>query len=293
MGQKINPYGFRLGVTTDWKARWFARGDDYKGYLHEDIKIREFLAEELPHAGISRVEIERTRDRIRIDIHTARPGIVIGRRGSEVEHIRKVIQKMTGATEVRVDALEVKIPQLEAVLVAQNTAEQIAGRIAFRRAMRRAVGDAMRYGAKGVKVQCSGRLGGAEMARTEVYRDGQVPLTTLRADIDYGLYEARTKYGRIGCKVWIYKGEILPTREEEKIREAARERVRRRQRRRQRTDEGEQAAQAAPSDEAEPAPADEPEGAPVAPSSGAGSSEGSDSEEGSAREPSGDRGTES
>lgn len=287
MGQKINPYGFRLGVTTDWKARWFARGDDYRGYLHEDIKIREFLAEELPHAGISRVEIERTRDRIRIDIHTARPGIVIGRRGSEVEHIRKVIQKMTGATEVRVDALEVKIPQLEAVLVAQNTAEQIAGRISFRRAMRRAVGDAMRYGAKGVKVQCSGRLGGAEMARTEVYRDGQVPLTTLRADIDYGLYEARTKYGRIGCKVWIYKGEILPTREEEKIREAARERVRRRQRRRQRPDEGERAEAAAPAGDGEEA-APQEEGAPTA-SSG----EGSGSGDGASRESSGESGAES
>lgn len=291
MGQKINPYGFRLGITTDWKARWFARGDDYKGYLHEDIKIREFLAEELPHAGISRVEIERTRDRIRIDIHTARPGIVIGRRGSEVEHIRKVIQKMTGATEVRVDALEVKIPQMEAVLVAQNTAEQIAGRISFRRAMRRAVGDAMRYGAKGVKVQCSGRLGGAEMARTEVYRDGQVPLTTLRADIDYGLYEARTKYGRIGCKVWIYKGEILPTREEEKIREAARERVRRRQRRRQPTEEAEGAQAAAPSGNGEPA-ADEPTAPPATPPGGDGASEGSDAEGSSPQEPSGGPGTE-
>lgn len=292
MGQKINPYGFRLGITTDWKARWFARGDEYKGYLHEDIKIREFLAEELPHAGISRVEIERTRDRIRIDIHTARPGIVIGRRGSEVEHIRKVIQKMTGATEVRVDALEVKIPQMEAVLVAQNTAEQIAGRIAFRRAMRRAVGDAMRYGAKGVKVQCSGRLGGAEMARTEVYRDGQVPLTTLRADIDYGLYEARTKYGRIGCKVWIYKGEILPTREEEKIREAARERVRRRQRRRQPTEEGEGAQAAVPSGNGEPA-ATEATTSPATPSGGDEASEGSGSEASSPQEPSGGSGTES
>lgn len=250
MGQKINPYGFRLGITTDWKAKWFARGQDYRDYLHEDIKIREFIAEELPHAGISRIEIERTRDRIRIDIHTARPGIVIGRRGSEVEHIRKVIQKMTGATEVRVDALEVKVPQLESVLLAQNTAEQIAGRISFRRAMRRAVGDAMRYGAKGVKVQCSGRLAGAEMARTETYRDGQVPLTTLRADIDYGLYEARTKYGRIGCKVWIYKGEILPTREEERIREAARERVRRRQRRRRPDEASEGEREAAASAEA-------------------------------------------
>ncbi len=233
MGQKINPYGFRLGVTTDWKARWYAERDQYKRYLHEDLEIRKFIQKELPHAGISRVEIERTRDRVRVDIHTARPGIVIGRRGSEVEHLKNVIQKMTGATEVRVDALEVKIPQLEAPLLAQAVAEQIAGRVSFRRAMKRAVGEAMRYGAKGIRIQCSGRLAGAEMARTESYRDGRVPLTTLRADIDYGFYESRTKYGRIGVKVWIYKGEILPTREEERIRKAAQERVRRRQRRRQ------------------------------------------------------------
>ncbi|HVL81122.1 MAG TPA: 30S ribosomal protein S3 [Actinomycetota bacterium] len=228
MGQKINPYGFRLGITTDWKARWFADRKQYKNYLHEDLKIREYIKRELPHAGISRVEIERTRDRIRVDIHTARPGIVIGRRGAEVEHLKQKIQQMTGNTEVRVDALEVKIPQLESQLLAQAVAEQIAGRVQFRKAMKRAVGEAMRYGAKGVKIQCSGRLAGAEMARTETYRDGQVPLTTLRADIDYGFYESRTKYGRIGVKVWIYKGEILPVPEQERIRKAAQERVRRR-----------------------------------------------------------------
>ncbi len=232
MGQKINPYGFRLGITTDWKAKWFAEGKQYKSYLHEDIGIRDYIRKELPHGMISRVDIERTRDRVRVDIHTARPGIVIGRRGAEVEHLKQQIQKMTGTTEVRVDALEVQQPQLEAPLLAQAVAEQIAGRISFRRAMRRTVQEAMRAGAKGIKVQCSGRLQGAEMARTESYREGRVPLTTLRADIDYGFYESKTKYGRIGCKVWIYKGEILPTREEERIRKAAQERVRRRARRR-------------------------------------------------------------
>jgi small subunit ribosomal protein S3 len=231
MGQKINPYGFRLGVTTDWKAKWFAEGEQYKSYLHQDLAIREFIRKELPHGMISRIDIERTRDRIRVDIYTARPGIVIGRRGAEVEHLKQVIQKMTGATEVRVDALEVPQPALEAPLLAQAVAEQIAGRISFRRAMRRAVQDGMRAGAKGIKVQCSGRLAGAEMARTESYREGRVPLTTLRADVDYGFHESKTKYGRIGCKVWIYKGEILPVREEERIRQAAKERQRRRRRR--------------------------------------------------------------
>ena len=231
MGQKINPYGFRLGVTTDWKAKWFATGQQYRKYLHEDLAIRDYIRKELPHGMISRIDIERTRDRIRVDIHTARPGIVIGRRGAEVEHLKQQVQKMTGATEVRVDALEVQQPGLEAPLLAQAIAEQIAGRISFRRAMRRAVQDCMRAGAKGIKVQCSGRLAGAEMARRETYREGRVPLTTLRADVDYGFYESKTKYGRIGCKVWIYKGEILPLREEERIRQAAVERQRRRQRR--------------------------------------------------------------
>jgi small subunit ribosomal protein S3 len=231
MGQKINPYGFRLGITTDWKAKWFADGKEYRTYLHEDLAIRDYIRKELPHGMISRVDIERTSNRVRVDIHTARPGIVIGRRGAEVEHLKQQIQKMTGTTEVRVDALEVQQPGLEAALVAQAIAEQIAGRISFRRAMRRAVQDCMRAGAKGIKVQCSGRLAGAEMARRETYREGRVPLTTLRADVDYGFHESKTKYGRIGCKVWIYRGEILPTREEERIRKAAQERVRRRARR--------------------------------------------------------------
>ncbi|HYZ90917.1 MAG TPA: 30S ribosomal protein S3 [Actinomycetota bacterium] len=255
MGQKINPYGFRLGVTTDWKAKWFAEGEQYRKYIHEDIGIRDYIRKELPHGMISRVDIERTRDRVRVDIHTARPGIVIGRRGAEVEHLKQQIQKMTGTSEVRVDALEVQQPQLEAPLLAQAIAEQIAGRISFRRAMRRSVQEAMRAGAKGIKVQCSGRLAGAEMARTESYREGRVPLTTLRADIDYGFYESKTKYGRIGCKVWIYKGEILPTREEERIRKAAQERVRRRARRRAGPAEEGAAPEAA---SAEAAPAEQP-----------------------------------
>lgn len=257
MGQKINPYGFRLGITTDWKAKWFAPKETYKKYLHEDVAIRDYIRKELPHGMISRVDIERTRDRVRVDIHTARPGIVIGRRGAEVEHLKQQIQKMTGANEVRVDALEVKQPQTEAPLLAQAIAEQIAGRVSFRRAMRRSVQEAMRAGARGIKVQCSGRLGGAEMSRTETYREGRVPLTTLRADVDYGFYESRTKYGRIGCKVWIYKGEILPTREEERIRKAAQERVRRRSARRPRAEEGAPAP-----DEAPPAEAAAPETAP-------------------------------
>jgi small subunit ribosomal protein S3 len=231
MGQKINPYGFRLGITTEWKAKWFAEGKQYKTYLHEDLAIRDYIKKELPHGMISRIDIERTRDRIRVDIHTARPGIVIGRRGAEVEHLKQQVQKMTGATEVRVDAIEIQQPGLEAQLIAQAIAEQIAGRISFRRAMRRAVQDSMRAGAQGIKVQCSGRLAGAEMARRETYREGRVPLTTLRADVDYGFYESRTKYGRIGCKVWIYRGEILPQSEYDRLRQNAVERQRRRQRR--------------------------------------------------------------
>ncbi len=263
MGQKINPYGFRLGITTDWKAKWFAEGKQYREYLHEDLAIRSYIKKELPHGMISRVDIERTRDRVRVDIHTARPGIVIGRRGAEVEHLKQRIQKMTGTSEVRVDALEVQQPGLEAQLLAQAIAEQIGGRISFRRAMRRAVQDAMRAGAKGVKVQCAGRLGGAEMSRTEAYREGRVPLTTLRADVDYGFYESKTKYGRIGCKVWIYKGEILPTREEERIRKAAQERVRRRRAPRPRQ-EGAPEAQA-PAEQVEAASESPPETTAAAP----------------------------
>jgi small subunit ribosomal protein S3 len=213
MGQKVNPYGFRLGVTTDWKSRWFSERD-YKKYLHEDIEIRRYLKRNLTHAGISRVEIERTRDRVRIDIHTARPGVVIGRRGAEADRIRADLDKMTGK-QVTLNILEVKGPETDAQLVAQGVAEQLASRVSFRRAMRRAINSAMKAGAKGIRVQCSGRLGGAEMARTEFYREGRVPLHTLRADIDYGLAQGRTTFGMVGVKVWIYRGDVLPSREEQ------------------------------------------------------------------------------
>src|SRR5919106_1249494 len=210
MGQKVHPYGFRLGIHTDWKSRWFTE-KEYRDYLVADLRIREYLLGELPHAGISRIDIERTRERVRIDAHTARPGIVIGRRGSEAERLRSHLEQMESKvsgkpTDVRLNIIEVKQPELDAQLIAQGVAEQLAGRVAFRRAMKKAVGTAMRHGAKGVRVQCGGRLGGAEMSRTEWYIEGQMPLHTLRADIDFGLAEARTTFGRIGVKVWIYKG---------------------------------------------------------------------------------------
>src|SRR6266545_2354932 len=211
MGQKVNPYGFRLGVTTDWKSRWYS-DKDYQKYLHEDIEIRRYLKQGLTHAGISRVDIERTRDRVRVDIHTARPGVVIGRRGAEADKIRADLDRITGK-QVTLNILEVKGAETDAQLVAQGVAEQLASRVSFRRAMRRAVNSAMKGGAKGIRVQCSGRLGGAEMARTEWYREGRVPLHTLRADIDYGFSEAKTTYGVIGVKVWVYKGDTLGMRD--------------------------------------------------------------------------------
>ncbi len=210
MGHKVNPYGFRLGVTTDWKSRWFATRETYSDYLIEDWKIRDFLMTELPHAAISRVEVERTRDKLRVDVHTARPGIVIGRRGSEADRLRAGLTKISGNPKVMLNIQEIKQPELDAALIAQGVADQLAGRVAFRRAMKRAVQNAQKAGALGIRVQCSGRLGGSEMARREWYREGRVPLHTLRADIDYGFREAKTTYGRIGVKVWIYKGDILP-----------------------------------------------------------------------------------
>ena len=224
MGQKVNPYGFRLGVTTEWKSRWFADRETYSDYVIEDWKIRDFLMSSLPHAAISRVEVERTRDRLRVDVHTARPGIVIGRRGSEADRLRAGLTDITGNNKVQLNIQEIKQPELDAALIAQGVADQLQGRVAFRRAMKRAVQNAQKAGALGIRVQCSGRLGGSEMARTEWYREGRVPLHTLRADIDYGFREAHTTYARIGVKVWIYKGDILPykTTVEDKIaREAA------------------------------------------------------------------------
>ena len=223
MGQKINPYGFRLGVTTDWKSRWFSERD-YKEYLTEDWKIRKALMAKLESAAVSRIEIERTRDKLRIDIHTARPGIVIGRRGAQADELRALLTEITGNPKVQLNIVEIKSPELDAALIAQGVADQLVNRIAFRRAMKRAVQNAQKAGALGIRVQCSGRLGGAEMSRTEWYREGRVPLHTLRADIDYGMREARTSSGRVGVKVWIYKGDIVPYKAstDEKIaREAA------------------------------------------------------------------------
>src|ERR1700756_4786256 len=210
MGQKINPHGFRLGITTDWKSRWYA-DKQYAEYVKEDVEIRRMLSKGMERAGISKVEIERTRDRVRVDIHTARPGIVIGRRGAEADRIRGDLEKLT-AKQIQLNILEVKNPEVDAQLVAQGVAEQLSSRVSFRRAMRKAMQSAIKGGAKGIRVQCSGRLGGAEMSRSEFYREGRVPLHTLRADIDYGFYEARTTFGRIGVKVWIYRGDAAPTR---------------------------------------------------------------------------------
>ena len=221
MGQKIHPYGFRLGTSTDHKSRWYA-DKLYAGYIGEDVKIRRLLTKGLERAGISSVEIERTRDRVRVDIFTARPGIVIGRSGAEAERVRGELEKLTGK-QVQLNILEVKNPEIDAQLVAQGVAEQLASRVQFRRAMRKAQQSAMRSGAaKGIRIQCSGRLGGAEMSRSEFYREGQVPLHTLRADIDYGFHEAKTTFGRIGVKVWIYKGDLSGNRSERAAQKAAR-----------------------------------------------------------------------
>jgi small subunit ribosomal protein S3 len=219
VGQKVNPHGFRLGITTEYTSRWYA-DKLYKDYIKEDVEIRRMLSKGMERAGISRVDIERTRDRVRVDIHTARPGIVIGRRGAEADRIRGDLEKLTGK-QVQLNILEVKNPEVDAQLVAQGVAEQLSSRVSFRRAMRKAMQSAMKAGAKGIRVQVSGRLGGAEMSRTEFYREGRVPLHTLRADIDYGFYEARTTFGRIGVKVWIYKGDVTGSRTEREAAAAA------------------------------------------------------------------------
>ena len=224
MGQKVNPYGFRLGITTDWKSRWFSERN-YKEYLTEDWKIRAYIMDSLTDAAISRIEVERKRgETLKVDIHTARPGIVIGRKGAKADELRSGLTNLTGNLKVQLNIVEIKSPELDAALIAQGVADQLVGRIAFRRAMKRAVQNAQKAGALGIRVQCSGRLGGAEMSRTEWYREGRVPLHTLRADIDYGFREARTASGRVGVKVWIYRGDILPYKpvtDDKIVREAA------------------------------------------------------------------------
>ncbi|WP_366923257.1 30S ribosomal protein S3 [Metallumcola ferriviriculae] len=208
MGQKVHPKGLRIGIIKDWDAKWYA-DKDYADLLYEDIEIRRFLKKRLYDAGISTVEIERAANRIKISIHTAKPGIVIGRGGSEVEALRKELEKLTDK-KVNVNIVEIKRPELDGQLVSENVASQLERRVSFRRAMKQVVSRSMRFGAEGIKIMCAGRLGGAEIARTEWYSEGKVPLHTLRADIDYGFAEANTTYGKIGVKVWIYKGEVLP-----------------------------------------------------------------------------------
>ena len=207
MGQKVNPVGLRLGINRTWESRWYA-GADYADMLHQDLKIREFLYDRLKQAGVSRIIIERPAKKARITIHSARPGVVIGKKGADIDKLRNDLQKMVG-DEVHLNIVEIRKPEIDANLVAENIASQLERRVAFRRAMKRAVQSAMRLGAQGIRINCGGRLGGAEIARMEWYREGQVPLHTLRADIDYGEATARTTYGTCGVKVWIYKGEIL------------------------------------------------------------------------------------
>ena len=219
VGQKTHPIGFRLGITKTWLSRWFA-AKGYANLLHEDIRIRQYLKEKLYHAGVSKVEIERKADQVRVVIHAARPGIIIGRKGAEVERLKAELNAMTGRS-VQLDIVEVRRAELDAQLIAEQVALQLERRVAFRRAMKKAVQTAMRLGAQGVKIAVAGRLAGAEIARTEWYREGRVPLHTLRADIDYGMALARTAYGVIGAKGWVFHGEVLP----EKVQEAAREPV--------------------------------------------------------------------
>ncbi|MDD2957471.1 MAG: 30S ribosomal protein S3 [Lachnospiraceae bacterium] len=212
MGQKVNPHGLRVGVIKDWDSKWYAEAD-FADYLVEDHKIRTFLKKKLYSAGVSKIEIERASDRVKIIIYTAKPGVVIGKGGAEIEKVKAEVQKLT-AKKIIVDIKEVKRPDKEAQLVAENIAQQLESRISFRRAMKSTMGRAMKSGAKGIKTSCAGRLGGADMARIETYNDGTIPLQTLRADIDYGFAEADTTYGKVGVKVWIYKGEVLPSKKE-------------------------------------------------------------------------------
>ncbi|MDP7650951.1 MAG: 30S ribosomal protein S3 [Rhodospirillales bacterium] len=207
MGQKVNPIGFRLGINRTWDSRWYAE-DGYAELLHEDLKIREFLRQRLSQAGVSRIVIERPAKKARVTIHTARPGVVIGKKGVDIEKLRSELAKMTGS-EVHLNIVEIRKPEIDAYLVAENIAQQLERRVHFRRAMKRAVQSAMRLGALGIRINCGGRLGGAEIARMEWYREGRVPLHTLRADVDYGTTTAKTTYGSCGVKVWVFKGEIM------------------------------------------------------------------------------------
>jgi len=208
LGQKVNPIGFRLGVIKTWESRWYAKAD-FASLLHEDLRLRDFLKKRLYHSGVSKIEIERAANKAKINIYTARPGLIIGKKGSEVETLKKELAKLTDK-EVFLNIQEIRKPELDAQLVAENVALQLERRVAFRRAMKKSVTTALKFGAKGIRITCSGRLGGAEMSRTEWYREGRVPLHTLRADIDYGFAEAKTTYGIIGVKVLIFKGEVLP-----------------------------------------------------------------------------------
>ncbi len=222
MGQKVNPIGLRLGINRTWDSRWYADGHNYADLLHEDLGIRKFLHGRLQQSGVSRIVIERPSKKARITIHTARPGVVIGKKGADIDKLRGELQKMTGS-EVHLNIVEIRKPEIDATLVAENIASQLERRVAFRRAMKRAVQSAMRLGAQGIRINCGGRLGGAEIARTEWYREGRVPLHTLRADVDYGEATAMTTYGTCGIKVWVFKGEIMahdPMAQEKRLQEA-------------------------------------------------------------------------
>ena len=212
MGQKVNPHGVRVGVIKDWDSRWYANDQEFSDYLVEDQKIRKFLKKKLGNAGVSKIEIERASDRVKVIIYTAKPGFIIGKGGTEIEVTKNEIAKLTNGKKVLVDIKEIKRPDRDAQLVAENIAQQLENRVSFRRAMKSCMGRTMKAGALGIKAACSGRLGGADIARTEFYSEGTIPLQTLRADIDYGFAEADTTYGKVGVKVWIYKGEVLPAK---------------------------------------------------------------------------------
>ena len=208
MGQKVHPTGYRLGVIKTWSSKWFAKKKEYSDFLHEDIKLRKIVKAKLFHAGVSKIDIDRAGNRVKINIHTARPGIIIGKKGAEVDKLKKELETLTGK-QIYINIMEVRKPEMDAQLVAENIALQLERRVAFRRAMKKSVTSSLRFGAQGVKIACAGRLAGAEIARSEWYREGRVPLHTIRADIDYGFAEAKTTYGQIGIKVWIYKGDVL------------------------------------------------------------------------------------